>query len=140
MLAYRGKALKKVDQFKYLGLIFRRGISLLPMLDACANAACKSWSMLLAKLWALQWRDRGTKLTLFESYLYSVMLFGSALWGVTKLDGKARIGVDCTGELCPFYKSCTRSLLRVARDFRDLLLYVIAAKHQLYVYITKSVC
>ena len=52
---------------------------------------------------SLGWRDRSRRLALFKSYVRIVLLYGCSLWGVTKLDGRGRVGVDCTGELGTFY-------------------------------------
>ena len=129
-----------MTKFKYLGLIFTQTTSLEPMIAARAVAAQRSWSALQAKLSALQWKDRGTKLALYETYVRSVLLYGSPLWGVQRLDKKLRVGEDLTKDLGNFYRSCMRSILQVKRDIRNSLLYVIAAKHPLAVYITKAIC
>ena len=76
---------------------------------------------------------------MFEAYVHAVLLFGSPLWGVHLLDPKGRVACDCTGEVGAFYRSCTQTLLGVSRDTRNSITYVLAAKHPLSVYITKSV-
>ena len=58
---------------------------------------------------------------------------------MTKLDGRGRVGVDCTGELGTFYQSCLRSILNVVNTIRNSILYVLARKPPLSVYITKAV-
>ena len=47
--------------------------------------------------------------------------------------------MDCTGELGTFYRSCLRSLLNVSHTTRNSVLYVLAGKPPLSVYITKAV-
>ena len=76
---------------------------------------------------------------MFEAYVRAVLLFGSPLWGVHVLDPKGRVACDCTGELGAFYRSCTWTLLGVSRDTGNSITYVLAVKHPLSVYITKSV-
>ena len=69
----------------------------------------------------------------------SVFLYGCSLRGVTKLDGRGRAGVDCTGKLAKFYRSCLRSILNVSHTTRSSVLYVLSGKPPLSVYITKAV-
>ena len=139
LLYYRGTPLKRVQEFKYLGLMLtgRRDKTL--MVQTRITKAKAAWGGLQGKLNSLGWRDRSTKLALFEAYVRSVLLYGSAIWGTDKLDAKARIGVDCTGEMGTFYRSCLRSLLGVSYMTRNTILYVVAGKPPLQVYIAKSV-
>ena len=76
---------------------------------------------------------------MFEAYVYTVLLFGSPLLGVHVLDPKGRVACNCMGELGAFYRSCTWMLLGVSRDTCNSIIYVLAAKYPLSVYITKSV-
>ena len=98
------------------------------MVDARMVKAKQAWHVLQGKLISLGWRDRSTRIALFEAYVRSVLLYGCSVWGVTKLDGKGRIGVDCTGELGTFYRSCLRSILNVSHTTRNSILYVLAGK------------
>ena len=98
------------------------------MVDARMVKAKQAWHMLQAKLISLGWRDRSTKIILFEAYVRSVLLYGCSVWGVTKLDRKGRIGVDCTEELGTFYRSCLRSILNVSHTTRNSILYALAGK------------
>ena len=109
------------------------------MLDARIVRAKQAWHMLQDKLISLGWRDRSTRIALFEAYVRSVLLYGCSVWGVTKLDGKGRIGVDCTGELGTFYRLCLRSILNVIHTTQNSILYVLAGKPPLWVYVTKAV-
>ena len=84
------------------------------MVDARMVKAKQAWHMLQGKLINLGWRDRRTRIALFEAYVRSVLLYDCSVWGVTKLDGKGSIGVDCTGELGTFYRSCLRSILNIS--------------------------
>ena len=98
------------------------------MVDARMVKAKQAWHVLQGKLVSLGWRDRSTRIELFEAYVRSVLLYGCSVWGVTKLDWKGRIGVDCTGELGTFYRSCLRSILNVSHTTRNSILYVLAGK------------
>ena len=51
------------------------------MTDARMQKAKSAWAGLQSKLVTLGWRDKSTKITLFEAYVRSVLLFGSAIWG-----------------------------------------------------------
>ena len=58
---------------------------------------------------------------------------------MTKLDGRGRLGVDCTGELGTFYRLCLRSILNVDHTTRNFIMYVLALKPPFSVYIAKTV-
>ena len=58
---------------------------------------------------------------------------------MTKLDGRGRVGVDCTGELGTFYWLCLRSILNVGHTTRNSILYILPGKPFLSVYIVKAV-
>ena len=92
------------------------------MVDARMVKAKQAWHVLQGKLVSLGWRYRSTRLAFFETYVRSVSLYGCSVWGVTKLDGKGRIGVDCTGELRTFYRSCLWSILNVRHTTRNSIL------------------
>ena len=64
------------------------------------------WKVLQGKLINLGWRDGSTRIEIHEVYIRSILLYGCSIWRVTKLDSRGRVGVDCTGELGTFYRSC----------------------------------
>ena len=61
------------------------------MREARLVAARRSWGVLRSQITELGWRDRATRLILFEAYVRSVLLYGSAVWGVSRLDGLGRV-------------------------------------------------
>ena len=109
------------------------------MVDARMVKAKQAWQVLQGKLINLGWRDKSTRISLFEAYVKSALLYSCSVWGVTKLDGRSRVGVDCTGKLGTFYWSCLRSILNVGYTTRNSILYVLAGKPPLSIYITKSI-
>ena len=80
-----------------------------------------------------------TRLVLFEAFVRSILCFGSAVWGVGLLDPYFRYGVDHTGALGVFYRSCLRSVMGVSRDLRSEILYVLTARLPLRLLLAKSV-
>ena len=108
-----------------------------PSIDSCTRAAHKSWSMLSPNYYYCRLYNGGIeRLTLHcLSPTYALLNF----LAVYKLDGKGCEGVEYTSELAMFYRSCIHSLLGGTKK-NDLLLYLIAARHTLSVYITKHVC
>ena len=98
------------------------------MTDAHMQKAKSAWVGLQSKLVTLGWRDKSTKNTLFEAYVRSVLLFGSAIWGVKKLDARGHIGEDTIGEFGTFYRSCLGSILGVSHTTRNSILYNLAGK------------
>ena len=57
-----------------------------------------------------------------------MLLFGSAIWVVKKLDAGGRIGEDTTGEFRTFYRSCLHSILGVSHSIKNYILYILAGK------------
>ena len=98
------------------------------MINARIQKAKSAWAGLQSKLVALGWRDKSTKIALFEAYVKSVLLFGSAIWGVKKLDAGSSIGEDATGEFGTFYRSCLHSILGVSHTTINSILYILAGK------------
>ena len=43
------------------------------------------------------WRDRATRLLLFEAYVCSCLLFGVGVWGMELLPASGALDVDATG-------------------------------------------
>ena len=75
------------------------------MVDARMVKAKQAWHVFQGKLVSLVWRNREVlELHFFEAYVRIVLLYGCSVWGVTKLDGKGRISVDCTRDLGTFYR------------------------------------
>lgn len=127
-LYYQGAPLERVSSFKYLGLVFTGATDHSDMRAARLTSARKAWGVLQGKLQALGWRDRATRLVLFEAYVRSVLLYGAPVWGVSILDERGRVGEDRTGPLGVFYRACLRNLLDVGREVRNELLYVLAVR------------
>ena len=73
------------------------------LVDARKVKAEQAWQVLQGKLISLGWKKRNTRIALFEAYVKTVLLNGCSIWGVTKLDGRGRVGVDCIGKLRTFY-------------------------------------
>ena len=61
------------------------------------------------------------------------------MWGVSVLDERGRIGVDCTGQLGVFYRSCLRRLMDLGTKVRNAILYILTAKPPLRVFVAKAV-
>lgn len=61
------------------------------------------------------------------------------MWGVSVLDERGRIGVDRTGQMGVFYRSCLRRLLDLGTKVRNAILYILAARPPLRVFVAKAV-
>ena len=60
-------------------------------------AAQKGWGKLLGTITSLGWRDRATRLLLFEVYVRSTLLYGGAVWGPAFLPRSGNMTRDWTG-------------------------------------------
>ena len=119
--------------------MFTGNTGIAAIVDVRIVKAKQAWQVLQGKLISFGWRDRSTRISLFEEYVKSVLLHGCSVWGVTKLDGRGRVRVDCTGELGKFNQLCLRSILNVGHTTRNSILYMIAGKPSLSVYRTKAI-
>ena len=97
------------------------------MVDARMVKAKQAWHVLQGKLISLGWRDRRIKIALFETYVKSVFLYGCSVWGLTKLAGKGRIGVNCTRELGTFHRSYLRSILNITPHRIPYYMYLLGS-------------
>lgn len=108
-------------------------------MNAHTNIAKKAWHVLQSQITMLGWKDRATRLVLFEPYVCSALLYGCAVWGSHKLDRHGRFEIDATGPFGTFYRSSLRSLMGVDRDMRNDILYVFTTKPPLQVFIMNAI-
>ena len=128
VLTYQGTLLKRAEQFKYPGLMYKGYPRIVKMIDARMVKSKQVWKVLQGKLLSFGWRNRSARIDFFESYVRSVLIYGCCMWGLTKLYGRGRVGVDCTGELGAFYRSFLRLILNVGHTIKNSILYVLAGK------------
>ena len=76
------------------------------------------------------WRDRATRLLLFDTYVRSSLLYGAAVWGSHLLPSTCSLREDCTGRLGSFYRSSLRALLGVGR-IRNEIVYILSGRFPL---------
>ena len=57
----------------------------------------KGWGKLLGTITLLGWRDRATRLLLFEVYIWSTLLYGGVVWGPAFLPRSGDMSRDWTG-------------------------------------------
>ena len=79
-LFYRTARIKRVESFKYLGLVMT-GHAVGSMVTAREAAAKKAWGQLLGMLTQRGWRDRAIRLLLFDTFVKTCLLYGCAVWG-----------------------------------------------------------
>ena len=77
VLHFLGVILERVREFKCLGLVFMGQVDFGWIVDARLVTAWQTWHVLRIKFTALGWKDRGSKLLLFEAFVWSVLLYGS---------------------------------------------------------------
>ena len=83
------------------------------------------------------WRDRATRLLLFDTFVKTTLLYGCAVWGSHLLPRSCLLSQDYTGSLGTFYRRALRTLLGVGR-VRNEVLYVLSGCLPLQVYIAKA--
>lgn len=125
-LLYRGHKLTQVGEFRYLGLM-TNGHSLHRMVEARKVAATAAWGKLMGVLVQRGWRDRATRLLLFDTYVKTGLLYGCALWGMHVMPAPVSLTRDCTERLGTFYRGSLRALLGVSR-VRNEIVYVLSGR------------
>ena len=88
---------REVSSFRYLGLIFTGSPRLRDMASARLVAARSAWGRLMGIIVSRGWRDRATRLLLFEAYVRSCLLFGVGVWGMELLPASGALDVDAMG-------------------------------------------
>ena len=82
--------------YRYLGLVWDSNPSMGAMLSARLTAAQAAWAKLLGLITSLGWKDRATRLLLFDTYVRTT-LFGGPVWGMELLRRDGDLAVDSTG-------------------------------------------
>ena len=85
------------------------------------------------------WRDRATRLLLFEVFVRSCLPYGAGVWGVALLPASGSLREDMTGQFGVFYRRCLRALLGVHGHLRSEIVYVLSARLPLQLYVAKVV-
>ncbi len=125
-LWYAGMRVRQVAEFKYLGLVLG-GHGLKPMVDARVGAARVAWRRLQGVLVQHGWRDRATRLVLFDTFVKTTLLFGTAVWGSHVLPSTCQLSRDATGPLGVLYRGALRALLGVGK-LRNEIVYVLSGR------------
>lgn len=86
---------------------------------------------------SLGWRDRRTRLLLFDVYVRSVLLYGGAVWGMHFLPISGDLAFDCMQDFGVFYRRCLRALLGVSGFVRNEVLYILSGRAPLQLYLAK---
>lgn len=76
------------------------------------------------------WRDRATRLLLYDTYVKSSLLYGAAVWGSHVLPPSCSLLEDRTGKLGTTYRGALRALLGVGR-IRNEVVYVLSGRFPL---------
>ena len=87
----------EVSSLRYLGLIFTGSARLRDMASPRLVAARSAWGRLMGIIVSRGWRDRATRLLLFDAYVRSCLLFGVGLWGMELLLASRALDVDAAG-------------------------------------------
>ena len=138
-LDYRGTLIPVVRLFKYLGLHFDGSSSTRSMLQHRLGEARRAWGRLMGKLVSKGWQDRATRLVLFDAYVRSVLLYGSAVWGNSFVHGDTgALVVGPSEELGIFYRRCLRTLLGVGSHVRNEVVYALTGRLPVHVHLSKA--
>ena len=83
---------------------------------------------MLGTVTSLGWRDRATRLLLFDVYVHSTLLYGGAVWGPAFLPRSGDLSHDWMGSLGVFYRRCLRSIMGLAASTRNEIVYVLSGR------------
>ena len=98
------------------------------MTSARLVASQKAWGRLIGFLTSLGWRDRATRLLLFDTYVRTCLLYGCPVWGMEFLWRDGDLGRDTTGAFGVFYRRCLCALMGFPFHVRNKVLYVLSGR------------
>ena len=127
-LYYEGAVLPRAPKYKYLGLEWDGSPSMGAMISARLTATQATWAKLIGLISGLGWRDRATRLLLFDTYVCSSLLYGCPVWGMEFLWRDGGLAVDTTGPFGVFYRRCLRSLMGLPHTLRNEVLYILSGR------------
>jgi hypothetical protein len=78
---FRGRALNKVDSFKYLGIVFKSDGSMVLAIERVLTSARKAF-FLYARRCSTFMLDAAWCVKLYETFIFSILSYGAELWGV----------------------------------------------------------
>ena len=84
----------------------------------------------------LGFRDKRTKLILFDCYVRSVLLFGCNVWGGTLLANDP-LPNDKEGAFGTFHRRCFRQLVGLKKSVRNEIVYLLSTSVPLHVFVLK---
>ena len=85
------------------------------------------YSVILGKLAKLGFKDKRTKLILYDCYVRSILLFGSNIWGTRLLANNIPLHLDKEGKFGVFHRKCLRQLVELPRYVRNEVVYLLSA-------------
>ena len=77
---------------------------------------------------SLGWRDRATRLLLYDVYVRTCLLYGGASWGMAFLSWDENLVRYCMGAFGVFHRRCLQALMGVSRSLRNDVLYVVSGR------------
>ena len=95
------------------------------------------YGILVEKLTKLGFKDKRTKLILYDCYVRSVLLFGSNVWGTFLLSDTLPIIKDKEGKFGVFHRKCLRQMVGIPKYVRNEVVYLLCVSTPLRVYILK---
>ena len=98
------------------------------MVDARLAAARKAWATLHGFLVQKGWRDKATRLLLFDTFVKTCLLYGVAVWGSGVLARDGDMGVDQTRELGAFYCGALRCIMGAHCSVHNEILYILCGR------------
>ena len=98
------------------------------MISARLTATQAVWAKLTGLITSLGWRDRGTPLLLFDTYVCTTLLYGGPVWSMEFRWQVGGLAVDTMGPFGVLYRRCLRSLMNLPHTLRKEVLYVLSGR------------
>ena len=78
-------------------------------------------------------------LLLFDTYTWSALTYGGAVWGPALLPADGDMSVDWTVELGVFYHQCLHIMMGFGHHVRNEVLYILSGRPPLALHLGKQV-
>ena len=129
----------RVDSFTYLGVELDQTGSPGHIISALATRATRAFGGLCDFVGAHRWSTPWTRLLLLDVYVRTLLTYGAAVWtpGLLGPMGDSP-PTSPIGPLATIYRQCIRTLLRIPRDTRMEVIYILTLRWPLEVALGKA--
>ena len=130
---------ERVPSFRYLGIELDESGSSGLIVSTLATRATRAFGGLCDFVGAHRWSTPWTLLLLLDVYVRTLLTYGAAVWTPGLLGPMGDSSpTSPLGPLATIYRQCIRTLLRIPRDIRMEVIYILTLRWPLEVALGKA--